>query len=116
MKYKYDAEVIKVIDGDTIRLKIDLGFRMFMVSNCRLYGINAAELNSTVEAEKFKAEAVKKYLNNILPVGKKVVIDSRELDKYGRPLIYLYYDNGNKAFINNLNLELAETGLVKVMI
>lgn len=42
--YKYKAEVERVIDGDTVRLKVDLGFRLTYTDNFRLIGIDAPEM------------------------------------------------------------------------
>lgn len=78
--YNYRARVIRVVDGDTVRLAIDLGFRMSWTSNCRLTGVNAPEMNE--EAGR-KAKA---YLETLLPVGKEILIKSVSLDKYGRAL------------------------------
>ncbi len=105
MKYYYNSRVEKVIDGDTVRLDIDLGFTVHWKSNCRLYGVNAPELNSKDPEQKVKAYEAKQYLIDNLP--DQVVIQSLELDKYGRPLVDIYVD---KRLINE---ELIEKGLAK---
>lgn len=94
--YTYTADVIRVIDGDTIKLKIDLGFRTFIEANCRIYGINAPELHSKVSMEKIKAQEAKEWLEQELIEGTIVTIESKKLDKYGRPLVHLYYTLGDK--------------------
>jgi micrococcal nuclease len=88
--YYYNSRVEKVIDGDTVRLDIDLGFTVHWKSNCRLYGINTPELNSKDPEQKIKALEAKQFLIDNLP--KEVVIHSRELDKYGRPLVDIYVE------------------------
>jgi len=88
--YYYNSRVEKVIDGDTVRLDIDLGFTVHWKSNCRLYGINTPELNSKDPQEKLKALEAKQFLIDNLP--EEVVIHSRELDKYGRPLVDIYVE------------------------
>lgn len=99
--YTYKSRVEKVIDGDTVRLDIDLGFTVHWKSNCRLYGINTPELNSKNPEEKIKALEAKQYLIDNLPT--EVTIISRELDKYGRPLVDIYVDNRliNQEIIDN---------------
>ena len=42
--YLYNAEVIKVVDGDTLKVVVDLGFEVkFGPKSIRLYGVNAPE-------------------------------------------------------------------------
>lgn len=41
--YKYSAKLIKVVDGDTIDLSIDLGFKMTTEQRIRLKGIDTPE-------------------------------------------------------------------------
>lgn len=88
--YYYNSRVEKVIDGDTVRLDIDLGFTVHWKSNCRLYGINTPELNSKDPDQKIKALEAKQFLIDNLP--EEVVIHSRDLDKYGRPLVDIYVE------------------------
>ena len=88
-------EVIKVHDGDTVELRIDLGFRMTIVRQCRLYGINAAELKDDV----VQAEAARHRLAELLmdgPILCKTYRDATE--KYGRLLVGLI--NNSEVCIN----------------
>lgn len=94
--YNYKALVNRVVDGDTVSLEIDLGFSIYKKSNCRLWGINTPELRSKDKEEKEKAIMAKDYLTEILPIGLSVTIKSKNLDKYGRPLI--------EIFVNNMNI------------
>jgi hypothetical protein len=43
--YQYVAYVTAVHDGDTLTVRVDLGFDTWRVQNVRLYGINARELS-----------------------------------------------------------------------
>jgi micrococcal nuclease len=90
MLYHYDAIVNRVIDGDTVNLTIDLGFRMYHRANCRLYGINTPELNAKDPDTRLKAQEAMKFLSEWLLPGIKVSIISKELDKYGRPLVNIF--------------------------
>ena len=87
--YTYKAQVVRVIDGDTVILNIDLGFKIFHVMSCRLSGVNAPELNDKDEETKFYAIKSKEFLMLILPVGKIITIESKKLDKYGRALVWI---------------------------
>lgn len=81
------AAVIRIIDGDTVKLNLDLGWHIYLVSNVRVFGINSPEL-STIEGKEAKA-----YLEGVLLAGSLVVFESRELDKYGRPLGSIRFGN-----------------------
>ncbi|MFI0967102.1 thermonuclease family protein [Streptomyces sp. NPDC021080] len=39
----YQATVLRVVDGDTLDLQLDLGFGVFTCQRVRLLGVNAAE-------------------------------------------------------------------------
>ena len=41
--YEYLAEVIKIVDGDTVDLKVDLGFHCTITERFRLEGIDTPE-------------------------------------------------------------------------
>lgn len=45
--YEYRASVIRVIDGDTVDLRIDLGFEVGLNMRVRLAGIDAPERGKT---------------------------------------------------------------------
>jgi micrococcal nuclease len=101
MMMTYKTIVEKIVDGDTVKMNIDLGFRTWIKANCRLYGINTPELNSKDEDERNRAKKAVEYLSEILTVGKTYNIISHELDKYGRPLVTIL-KNGVEDSINNI--------------
>jgi endonuclease YncB( thermonuclease family) len=78
--WSYPAVVVRVIDGDTVRLDLDLGLHIWRTDNCRIAGMNAPEMN-TPEGKAAKADA-----EAMLPIDAHVLFVSRQLDKYGRPL------------------------------
>lgn len=103
--YNYNAKVERVVDGDTIVLNIDLGFTVHWRSSCRLWGINSPELNSKDKDERIRALEAKQYLIDRLKVGSNIIINSRKLDKYGRPIVQIIIDG------IDLNNEIVEKGL-----
>lgn len=105
--YTYNATVLKVIDGDTLQLNIDLGFRVGFKANCRLNGLNTSELNSKNEEERLDAIRSKAFLESTAPAGSSVKIVSASLDKYGRPLIELLVGR------NNINQQMISEGYAK---
>lgn len=86
--YEYRAKLIKVVDGDTVDLDVDLGFDVHVnPMRFRLTGINAPEKNSKVVAERMAAAAATVALEALLkdgPLLVKTLKDSQE--KYGRYL------------------------------
>lgn len=109
--YNYKAKVNRVVDGDTVELVIDLGFTVQWKSTCRFFGINTPELTAKDPGARMKALEAKQYVIDKLPVGTVVHINSRELDKYGRPLADIYYT----ADMKHLNQELLDAGLAVKM-
>ncbi len=82
-KYTYDAKVISVVDGDTIRCHADLGFGIICdTQNIRLARINAAEMKGPDAA---KAAKAKQALTDLL-LDKSVMIRTMKnhKDRYGR--------------------------------
>jgi micrococcal nuclease len=108
--YTYKAVVNRVVDGDTCDLSIDLGFTVSWKSTCRFYGINTPELRSKDSEEKSRAYAARDRVLALVPPGSTVMIKSRELDKYGRPLVDIYTGQDFSIHINQL---LVEEGLAK---
>lgn len=102
--YNYMATVIKIVDGDTLSLLIDTGFKHTWKTNCRLEGINTPELRSEDVEQREKAQLAKQYLLERIPPGSPVYIISRRLDKYGRPIADVYF-NGE-----SINKELVSKG------
>ena len=92
MIYIYKAELVRVVDGDTVELMIDLGFSQFTRQTMRLYGIDAPELRT--EAGK----AAKAWLWEALQPLESIYVQTIQLstkakrDKYGRFLAVLYSD------------------------
>ena len=103
--YTYKAQVVRVIDGDTVVLNIDLGFKIFHIMSCRLAGINAPEFHAKDEATRAAAIASKNYLMSLLPVGEWVEIVSRKLDKYGRAVIVIMPRSNDYAGVNELMIK-----------
>lgn len=90
--YHYKATLLKVVDGDTVWLRIDLGFELFKECSCRLYGINTPELRKKDEKE--AAIKAMDYLKSLFN-GDQVYVYSNKLDKYGRPLVTIYVGDIN---------------------
>lgn len=107
--YEYKARVTTVVDGDTVDVEIDLGFRITTKQRCRLSGINAPE---TKGAEKTAGGAAKDFVFHWLQAnGWDVLIRSEKPyadDKYGRFLVIIYTVNARVE--ESLNAAMVRTG------
>jgi micrococcal nuclease len=92
MIYIYKAELIRVVDGDTVDLVIDLGFDTSRRERFRLYGIDAPEMRTAAGKE------AKAWLWEALQPLEAIYVQTIQLetkakrDKYGRFLAVLYGD------------------------
>ena len=85
--YKYDAVVLDVYDGDTVSLRVDLGFHTFVNMKIRLFGINTPELNTD------QGKLVRDYLKKLIPFGSVITLNSikDKPDKYGGRWLGILY-------------------------
>ena len=105
--YNYDITIDKVIDGDTIDVTIDLGFGVKMKHRVRLYGINTAEIHSSVLEERALGLQAKDYVTLFAKNTGPFTMESFKPDKYGRYLGKIYL--GDRC----LNDELIQANLAK---
>ena len=85
--YEYRCEVVKIIDGDTIRVDVDLGFGIWSRNETvRLYGIDTPESRTRDLEEKKYGLAAKKFLTNMLNDPGGVTLKSHGKGKFGRIL------------------------------
>ena len=85
--FEYDAEVIKIVDGDTLDARIDLGFNVHVNKRIRLHGIDTWESRTRDKAEKVKGLAAKARLKELLKLEKnKFKLISHGTGKFGRVL------------------------------
>jgi len=103
----YRATVIRVVDGDTIRLDIDLGFDIILNNqSVRLYRVDTPECRTRDLKEKAAGLLAKSVVKGFVDQGSKVVIKT-SLDtkgKFGRILGTIITDEGvniNEHLIDN---------------
>ncbi len=92
--YQYEARVEKVIDGDTVEFSVDLGVHVYMREQMRLANYAAPEITGP---ERELGLIAKQKLEELLPVGKVVMINSRKTDKFGRWLAEIAWDDSSLA-------------------
>lgn len=103
--YEYHVkEIVKIVDGDTVDLVLDLGFSTFVQQRLRLKGIDTPEMNSSNENERLIANEAKGYVSLWLINQKKLTVKTFKDDKYGRIIAEIYGDDSfclNKILIDN---------------
>ena len=108
--YEYRVkQVLKVVDGDTIDVVIDLGFDISYTSRVRLAGIDTPESRTTDAREKILGLEVKEYLKKALEGATDIVIRTEKVDsseKYGRILGWLFVNKET----GSLNMQLVNKG------
>ena len=98
--YYYKVEILRVVDGDTVDVRMDLGFNVWHKCRVRLVGINAPESRTRDKEEKKRGLAAKDWLINILESAQTdIEMQSHGVGKYGRVLGVLYINGVN---INDL--------------
>lgn len=99
MIYEYAAKLVRVVDGDTVWLDVDLGFRVRATMDFRLVGINTPEV---VGLTKTAGLAAKAELERLLSLG-PLTIFTVKTDKYGRWLatIYVTTAGGSHLSVND---------------
>lgn len=106
VSFTYRAELVRVIDGDTVVLNVDLGFETWMHNQTiRLYGIDTPEMRGE---EKPEGEKAKEWLQERL-YGREIVLQSIQDKKgsFGRWLGILFTDG------ENVNEELVSAGMAE---
>jgi micrococcal nuclease len=124
--YLYAATVVNIVDGDTLDLRIDLGFHTERIGRFRLADINTAELptrrgdsriaqgsQTTLVAE---ARAARDFMFNRLLNAKTIVVKTQRTDQHGRYVTHLFYSAADVSIDTcfregtYLNAELIEAG------
>jgi micrococcal nuclease len=112
MHYQYRATLIKVVDGDTIDVKVDLGFHIFQEMRLRLADINTPELRSADPAQRLVANQARDFVQRMFDLyGHEMIIstDKDRTEKYGRYLATVHLPG--RIGDESLNQLLLENGL-----
>jgi micrococcal nuclease len=103
MMYEYRAKLVRVIDGDTVVLDVDLGWNVWLRGqHCRLLGIDAPERYTDA------GKRSKEYLDAIIGTELTIKTDVDKTCSFKRMLVTLFRDG------RNLNDQMVESGNAKV--
>ena len=99
--YEYSCKILRVIDGDTVDVDIDLGFGVWMhKERVRLHGIDTPESRTKDLEEKKYGLLAKEQIQAFMPVGsmQTLVTVKDKTGKFGRILgKFLIHDNKTDA-------------------
>lgn len=116
--YIYQCKIVKVVDGDTLDLEIDLGFNIKIKERIRLLNVDTPEVFGTnavpegIAASNFTKDWVSKYE----AMSGHFEFHSKRYnykDKYGRCLGLLIWKNINQVDEAILNDDLVSSGHIK---
>ena len=93
--YEYSCKIIRVVDGDTVDVDIDLGFNHWIHGErIRLFGVDCPECRSRHKDEKAAGLAAKNFVKGLLHDGGTYTLTTREKGKFGRYLgVIMLSDN-----------------------
>ncbi len=114
------AQIVRVVDGDTLDVVLDLGWHLSMRTKIRLPGVNTPELEPKGAAGPGRAAYI--FAEHLLydamgtsPEGEfsgayyPVVVTSHSLDKYGRTLGSVHWTDRH-GVLHDLASELLSAG------
>tara|TARA_B100001996_G_scaffold367198_1_gene338605 strand:- start:1321 stop:1833 length:513 start_codon:yes stop_codon:yes gene_type:complete len=79
--YEYKCKILKVVDGDTVDVDLDLGFGVWLRNErVRLMGIDTPESRTSDKIEKIFGQAAKDRVNSLL--GDEAILVS-QVSKHG---------------------------------
>ena len=87
--YEYPCKIVKVIDGDTADVDIDLGFGVWLKKQrIRFYGVDTPESRTSDKEEKVYGLMAKEFVQKHLPLDSIQILRTRKdgKGKYGRIL------------------------------
>jgi endonuclease YncB( thermonuclease family) len=108
--HTYVAILERVVDGDTLLVRVDLGFDVWRVERIRLRGIDTPELKKPAGRE------AKQFVEQVLTDVPFLVLRTYKTDRYARYVADVFYDKllkkKERVFEkgNFLNQELVESG------
>ncbi|MGE0268152.1 MAG: DUF1016 N-terminal domain-containing protein [Candidatus Omnitrophota bacterium] len=103
--FTYAAVIERVVDADTLKVRVDLGFRLEHTETLRLRDIDAPELGTK------EGDAAKVFVQSLLKESALIVMRSSRPDKYARYLADVFIPQGeapapaSDVYLNNLLLE-----------
>ena len=94
-----------IVDGDTIDVFVSVGLNKYAYETIRILGIMVGEMKSKNAAEKKRAQAAKKFLEELL-LGQPVQIRTRKaattFERFVADVIYVGSDGNERSVADTL--------------
>lgn len=120
MYYMYKGYLVRVIDGDTARFRIDLGFNVFIEETMRLLDIDTPEIRRpATDREIAKGKEASLHLEKLIYLyerddGELTLMTDKDLQgKFGRYLVTIIGMDRKDGVPVNLNSRMVEDGYAK---
>ena len=96
--WEYQIKVLRVLDGDTVDARVDLGFKVDHRIRIRIYGLNTPETRTRDLEEKKRGLHSKSVLKQWIADADRVILKSHGVGKFGRCLgeVFVEMDDGSK--------------------
>jgi micrococcal nuclease len=78
--------LVRVVDGDTLDLDLDLGFSLVLRQRIRLFGVDTPEIHTRDAAEKARGLEAQAYVSSWFQQPGEVLVRTTKEEKYGRML------------------------------
>ena len=103
--FEYKCKLVRVVDGDTVDVDIDLGFGVWLrKQRIRLYGIDTPESRTSDPIEKVYGNAAKDFLVKWTGAGELRIKTHKDAKgKFGRILgeLWTFDTNINQTLVDN---------------
>ena len=81
--YEYRCKILRIVDGDTVDIDIDLGFGVWLHrERVRMMGIDTPESRTKDKVEKKFGIAAKDFIKSYMPIGSHQILKT-EIDRSG---------------------------------
>ena len=102
--YEYKVkEIVRVVDGDTVDMVLDLGFGLYKKERVRLADIDAPATRTRNPLEKEYGYSAKVYLEEWFKNDDEFICRTEKEGKYGR--IIGYIRNSHNTYINDIMVQ-----------
>jgi endonuclease YncB( thermonuclease family) len=114
-RYLFEAELIRVVDGDTLLVNIDLAFEVIKRQRIRLAAVN------TFSATSEKGKLATEFVAERLTLADRILLCTQRADLHGRYLAHVFYSTKTLTFSQTfesgsyLNQELLDEKLAVVL-
>jgi micrococcal nuclease len=106
--YEYRAQCIRVIDGNTMILDLDLGLSIHTIERIRLAGIDVPAVRTKDAEEKKKGREAKAALERMLMGRELIVLTDKGQEPPTRYVGTVYLDHGEEQI--SVNAEMVKMG------